>query len=411
MSRGSSGRLAPPYTIKPLPTSHVIFVNRVYWPAQAATAQLLTDLAEGLAARGWAVHVIAAGREPGRRNGVTIHRTGEGETHGGLVSRTLNYRRFSRRACELLVALAQPGDVVVTLTDPPMLGAALTKTALARGARLVHWVQDIYPEIASAHLGSITALLLRPLRAQRDAAWRAASICVTLGWAMAQHIASRGVPVKQITVIPNWAPQELQAPPDEAAVTARRAIWGLSDKFIVAYSGNLGRVHAFKTILAAADRLKERAGIIFLFIGLGARIGEVRAEAKERQLPNLRFLPPEPRENLAAALAAADAHLVTLKPAFADLVYPSKLAGVLAAGRPVLFVGPPAGEIALLLTAEGCGQATAPDDGKQLAETIIQWASSPGRRTELGLRARGAFERHFAFSQALDRWENILQQS
>jgi glycosyltransferase involved in cell wall biosynthesis len=387
----------------------VIFVNRVYWPSQAATAQLLTDLAEGLAARGWCVHVIAAGTEPGPRNGVVIHRTGPGEQHGGLLSRALNYGRFNRRARQLLAGLAQAGDVVVPMTDPPMLGARLAATAQAAGARVVHWIQDIYPEILTAHLGGIAALPTWPLRRQRDAAWLSADRCVTLGSDMARLIAARGVPPGRITVVPNWAPRELQVQPDAFDVTARRVIWKLADKFIVVYSGNLGRVHEFKTVLAAARLLRERTGIIFLFIGTGARFEEIRTTAEAGKLYNIRFLPPEPRENLATALAAADAHLVTLKPAFADLVYPSKLAGVLAAGRPALFVGPPDGDIARLLAAEGCGQAAAPGDGRRLAEIISQWQGAPGRRVELGRRARAAYEKHFTFARSLASWEEILR--
>ncbi|MDB6113137.1 MAG: putative glycosyl transferase, partial [Lacunisphaera sp.] len=152
----------------------VIFVNRVYWPSTAATAQLLTDLADGLAARGWPVLVIAAGTAPGPRHGVTIHRTGEGDQHRGLWSRTHNYRRFAREARRLLTQLVRPGDVVVPMTDPPMLGAAVTATALRAGARVVHWTQDIYPEIVSAHLGAVFTLPLWPWRWRRNAAWRAA---------------------------------------------------------------------------------------------------------------------------------------------------------------------------------------------------------------------------------------------
>ena len=387
----------------------IIFVNRVYWPAQAATAQLLTDLAEGLAGRGWKVHVIAAGDGPGLHHGVVIHRTGGGEQHGGLVSRTVNYTRFIRRARRQLASLAQPGDVVVPMTDPPLLGAALTGTARARGARVVHWIQDIYPEIVTAHLGVLAGLFLWPLRRKRDAAWRAADCCVTLGEEMAGTVARRGVPGGRIAVVPNWAPRELMAEPGAVAVAAHRAAWGYTDKFIVAYSGNLGRVHEFNAVIGAADRLKNRPEFVFLFIGAGARIEEVRSAARARGLENIRFLPPAPREQLAAALAAADAHLVTLRPEFAGLVYPSKLAGVLAAGRPVLFVGPLGGEIARLLERERCGLAVAPAEGNRLAEIVAQWQASPAARAQQGRQARAAYEKHFTLAAALRRWEEILR--
>ena len=127
-----------------MPQPRIIFVNRVYRPSTEATAQLLTDLAEGLTTRGWTVHVIAAGAEPGPLAGVTIHRTGQGDRHGGMISRATNYLGFLRDARRILSTLAEPGDFVVLMTDPPLLAAGATGIALKRGARVVHWIQDIF---------------------------------------------------------------------------------------------------------------------------------------------------------------------------------------------------------------------------------------------------------------------------
>lgn len=394
-----------------MPDPRVIFVNRVYWPAPAATAQLLTDLAEGLAARGWDVHVVAGGTGPDRHNGVTIHRTGGEVGHEGLFSQARNYGQFLHRARRRLAQSVQPGDVVVVMTDPPLLGAAVTGIATARGALVVHWIQDIYPEIVSAHAGAIAGLPLLPLRWKRDRAWQAARRCVVLGEDMAQLVTEQGVPADKLALAPNWAPRELDIPAPAEAIAARRSAWGLTDKFIVAYSGNLGRVHEFAAVLAAANELQARTEIVFLFIGRGPRFDEVRAAAQLRGLANVRFLSPESRENLAAALAAPDVHLVTLKPAFARLVYPSKLAGVLAAGRPVLFVGPPEGEIARLLARAQCGAAFAPADGAGLAATIRQWQAEPTRLTELGRAARSTYEKNFTFGSALAHWGEILRRA
>jgi colanic acid biosynthesis glycosyl transferase WcaI len=384
----------------------VIFVNRVYWPSTAATAQLLTDLAEALADRGWTVHVVAAGEASTRHHGVTLHRTGDSDCHGGLWSRLAGYRRFRRAARRHLAALVQPGDTVVALTDPPLLGRALAATLVNRGSSLVHWVQDIYPEIAIAHFGALAGVLLAPLRPPRDAAWRQARSCVVLGEDMARTLAKRGIEPGRIALIPNWAPRELDEPASPPAIAARRAAWGISGEFVVAYSGNLGRVHEFNAVLAAVRQLRDRRDIAFVFIGAGARFEAVRRAT--RGLGNVRLLPPEPRGTLAAALAAADAQLVTLKPDFAGLVYPSKLAGVLAAGRPVLFVGPTAGEISGFLQREGCGAAFGADEGTRLATEITRWAAEPAQCRETGRRARAAYEKHFTFAAALARWEAVL---
>jgi colanic acid biosynthesis glycosyl transferase WcaI len=311
----------------------------------------------------------------------------------------------------LVAQLARHGDVVVPMTDPPLLGANITATAREHGAEVIHWIQDIYPEILTAHLGSLIALPLWPLRRKRDAAWLAASRCVTLSADMRLHLAAHGVPPDNIAVVPNWAPQELQTSPSEMAIGARRTRWQVDDQFIIAYSGNLGRVHEFNTILAAAEQLRNRTDIVFLFIGAGARFDQLRKSVEFRRLANIRLLPSEPRENLAASLAAAHAHLVTLKPAFDGLVFPSKLAGVLAAGRPVLFVGRVDGEIARLLAANQCGLTSAPGDGKHLIQIITQWQKDPTQCLRIGQSARATYERQFTFAHALSQWEVILQQA
>jgi colanic acid biosynthesis glycosyl transferase WcaI len=277
----------------------LFFVNRVYWPSTEATAQLLTDLATGLAARGWDVHIIAAGTDLSAPGGVQVHRTGPGEKHTGLASRAFNYVRFLLGARRHLRSLVASGDVVITMTDPPLLAALTHGPARRRGARIVHWAQDIYPEILTAHLGGWTTPLLAPLRILRNRALQLADAGVTLGTDMATVMTAIGCAPGRLHVIPNWAPRELGAAPAVAAVQAQRAAWGLADKFIVAYSGNLGRVHEFATIIAAAERLRDDPAIAFVFIGAGARFPEVRRAVTGRQLGNVHFFPATPRAHLA----------------------------------------------------------------------------------------------------------------
>lgn len=386
----------------------VIFVNRVYWPSTAATAQLLTDLAEGLAVRGWPVEVIATGSDDTTRNGVTIHRTGAGGEHGGLISRARNYRRFLRDAAAKVAALARPGDILVPMTDPPMLGATVAQAAPA-GAKIVHWIQDIYPEIAAAHFGFFASLALEPLRRKRDAAWTAAAACVPLGEDMAALVSEQGVLRSRITILPNWAPRELHALASADDIAALRAQWGLADKFIVAYSGNLGRVHEFNTLIEAAARLRNDPRIVLLFVGSGARFDRIARTARQRSLGNIRLLPAVPRTQLSVSLGAADVHLVTLQPAYRQLVYPSKLAGVLAAGRPVVFVGPADSEIARFVRQNGSGAAFRPGDATGLEQGIRRLAADPALHLAQATRARQLYEEHFTGDAALMGWDALLR--
>jgi glycosyltransferase involved in cell wall biosynthesis len=386
----------------------VIFVNRVYWPSTEATAQLLTDLAGGLAARGWTVHVIAAGDETATQPGVTIHRTGTPVHHSGLLSRTKSYRRFLAAARERLRQLAQPGDIVVAMTDPPMLGTVVAETMADRGVAVVQWIQDIYPEIAAVHFGRAAGWLLGGLRRRRDRAWASSAACVTLGADMAQAVTAMGVPASRVSVLPNWAPRELDELPPAVAVVSCRKQWKAGSRFVVAYSGNLGRVHEFATILNAAEQLQADPRIAFRFIGRGAQWANLLAAGRERGLANVELQPAVPRAELAGVLGAADAHLVTLQPAYGRLVYPSKLAGILAAGRPAVFVGPPSGDIARLLHAQECGAAFAPGAAGELAATLRQWAADPERAREFGRNARRLYEEKFTATGALAQWDALL---
>jgi glycosyltransferase involved in cell wall biosynthesis len=167
-------------------------------------------------------------------------------------------------------------------------------------------------------------------------------------------------------------------------------------------------VHEFETVLDAAERLKARRSIVFLFAGGGPRAGEVRARAAERKLGNVRFVRSVPREDLPAALAAADVHLVTLRPGFEALVNPSKLAGVLAAGRPALFVGPPACDPARLLRASGAGLSFVPGDGAGLADAVTGLRDAPPRAATMAAAARAAYEAGFRYEDLLVRWQTLL---
>ena len=306
-------------------------------------------------------------------------------------------------------ALAQPGDIVVALTDPPMLGTRVAAALAGRGVRVVEWIQDIYPEVVAAHYGAFVGRLLSGWRRQRDEAWRASAACVTLGADMAAAVTAAGVPAERIALIPNWAPRELHAAPPDSAVAARREQWQAGGRFVIAYSGNLGRVHEFATVLDAIAAQQDNPAVAFHFIGRGPRMTAVAQAARARGLRQVAFHPPVPREELPALLAAADAHLVTLQPAFARLVYPSKLAGILAAGRPALFVGPPGGDIARFVRQHDCGAAFAPGEADALAATIAGWAADRGAAHRLGRHAQRAYADHFTFDATLAQWDARLR--
>lgn len=394
----------------------IIFVNRFYWPDEPATAQLLTDLAEALAARGWAVEVVtsrpAAKTAPVRetRAGVRIRRiSGSRWGRRSLAGRALDFATFICGTSWRLAWTLRRNDVVVAMTDPPLLGLALSAVCWLKSARCLHWVQDVYPEVAMTLSGSRGIRLLGiPLRWLRDLSWRSSAGCVALGRDMARLISRAGVPPGRIAVIPNWAPAGLEPQPAAAALGYRRK-WGLEGKFVAVYSGNLGRVHDLFPVLAAAQHLRDRPDIVLLFIGGGAQRAPLEQFVREHGLNNVRFEPAQPRRELPAALATGDIHFVTLHPGCAALVFPSKLYGIAAIGRPVLFVGPPGCELAELVRDRGLGRAFHREEPAAIAATLRQLADAPAQVAVLGENAAAFSRQEGRLEHAAAAWDRLLR--
>ena len=389
----------------------LIFVNRFYWPELPATGQLLSDLAEAMAQRGHEVHVITShSGEPGLpardlHAGVHIHRVRSRRSATVSVAhKAVDFLAFYIGALWRLWREARRGNVIVALTDPPLLGIGTWLVAAARHARLVHWVQDIYPEIAIELAGQSWLRLVRPLR---NHAWRRADRCVTLGTDMAAVLTRAGVHPARIAVVPNWAPAGL-APGDVAGTAALRHAWGLDGKFVVAYSGNLGRVHDLDPVLAVAQALRDEPGIAFVFIGGGPQRHALEASARQLGLANVRFVPAQPRAQLAVALGTGDLHLVTLRPGCEALVFPSKLYGIVAVHRPVLFIGPRDCEIARIVQAGGLGQACHGSEVAGIAAAIRRIAGDPAGRTRYAQQA-AQFARAHDAATATARWSALLE--
>jgi len=399
--------------------ARVLLVNRYYFPDESATAQLLTDLAVELAARGFETHVICSrqlydapdARLPAEETvrGVFVHRIWTSRFgRRRLLGRALDYLSFYASCALVLMSLAGRSDLVIAETDPPLVALVAALVARIKGAKLVNWLQDVFPEVAS-RLGAspFPAPLDRTLRSWRDASLRFASMNVVIGRQMQDYLAARGIPKDKIRVIPNWAAEDAQAPKPVQDSKLRAAL-GLEGKFVVGYSGNLGRAHEYQIFLDAAAALTSSREIEFLFIGGGARMMKLQEGAASRQLTNMRFEPYQPRKSLADSLAAADVHLVSLLPPLEGLVLPSKFYGILAAARPVLFVGDRDGEIARLVGESGCGLVVPSGDAAALAAAILKVHEDAETRAAMGDAARALFNGRFTAQQGLASWVALV---
>ena len=190
-----------------------------------------------------------------------------------------------------------------------------------------------------------------------------------------------------------------------------RQAWGLSDRFVVGYSGNLGRAHEYETMLDAMVRLEAQDGgakVSWLLVGGGALYRRLKREVMQRGLTSVRFEAYQPRDRLAESLSVADVHIVSLRPELEGLIVPSKFYGIAGVGRPTIFIGDPAGEIAGILARLDCGRTVPMGDGAALARTIVEMAADRGGCDAMGERARRAFEQEFDTRTAIARWDKLL---
>jgi len=397
----------------------VIFLNRFFFPDHSATSQMLSDVAFHLAKSGREVQVITSRlgyenpdlRFPAHEviNGVTVHRVwstrfGRHRTGG----RALDYLTFYLAATIRLLQLARSGDIVIAKTDPPLLSVLAAFCCRARDARLINWLQDLFPEVAGALGVPFTRGWIGDrLLALRNHSLRIAVMNIVPGERMAQRVTRQGPNPARVIVIPNWANGQAIRPV-EPAVNPLREQWGLAGKFVVGYSGNLGRAHDVNTLVGTIRELQQFPDIVFLFIGAGQGLQKLADEIRKLQLGNVQFRPYQPRDKLGLSLTVPDVHIVTLRPELEGLVVPSKFYGAIAAGRPIVFVGDVDGEIARLIARHGCGFVVSAGDSQQLAKGLRHLRDSSSILEETGRAARQCLDEHYDQPMAMDRWTRLV---
>lgn len=397
----------------------IIFVNRYFHPDQSATSRMVSNLAFMLAAEGYEVAALAGrGRRDGgaasppareRVDGVEITRVrAVGVDRNRMVWRLLDDLLFHVLTAFRLLLIARRGDICVVCTDPPLHSVSAAPAIALRRARMVNWVMDLFPEVA-IELGVVRrrGLGARAALALRDASLRAAALIVCPIGAMRDRLAAQGADPARLAVVGHWSDETEIAPVARAGNPLRRE-WGFGDELVIGYSGNFGRAHDFTTLIDAAEMLAGEPGVRFLLIGDGARRAWVEAEVARRGLGNVTFKPLQPREALSRSMCAADVHIVTLKPALESCIVPSKFYGVLAAGRPTLFIGDSGGEVARVARAAACGESVEIGDAAGLVRHIRALRDDPARREDMGRRARRLFMAQYRGRRGLAEWRALI---
>ncbi len=388
-------------------TLQVVCFNRSYYPDVTATGQLLTELCEDLVRQhGCAVTVvvgmplIGVGGAPAAvktrgmfteecHNGVRVVRARNSAfPPRSFVGRVANY--LSYFVLSLMAALTLPRpDVVMTLTDPPIIGLAGWLMAKRFRVPLVISMRDLFPEAAQGLRGANNALTDFLLDRSVKFYLHRAQAVIALGETMRRRlIDGKGVAAGRTALIPDWADTGSIQPVDKRNQFS--SLHGLDNAFVVMYAGNLGASSGLEFVLDAADQLRQQPDIKFVFVGEGIMKAPLEQRARQKSLPNVQFLPFQPREILSEVFSSADVFLVPLKQGLEGYSLPSKLYAVMASGRPYIASVCESSEVVYLTRQYGCGLTVPAQDAAALAGEIMKLRADPALTARLGAQARRA---------------------
>jgi colanic acid biosynthesis glycosyl transferase WcaI len=307
-------------------------------------------------------------------------------------------------------ALGAPSPDVVINYGPPLVGPLMAAgLARARGARLVSVVYDLYPDVAIESGSVRNPVVIAAARRAERAQYRLSDRVLVLSDGFRRKLERRGVAPDKIVTIPVWLEANEITPRDRDTAWRRRHGIGPETQ-VVLYAGTIGLVSGARVVIDAAELLRERSDVLFLFVGDGQVRSELEGVSRQARLPNVRFLPFQPREELCDLQASADVSLVTLAPGRGQTSVPSKVFGYLAAGRPVLASVDPDCDTAETIRASGGGVVVAPGEPAALASALQALLADPDGRRRMGERGRVAFQREFEAGAALSRYAAVLEE-
>jgi glycosyltransferase involved in cell wall biosynthesis len=392
----------------------LLVLNQYYAPGFEATAYLLSQLCAELA-NDWDVTVVTgklavprAGAGRSVVDGVKVVRVrSTAFDRSNLPLRAINYVTYL--ASSLIAGLfARKPDVVLCMTDPPVIADVALLVARRFRAPLVVVSQDVFPEIAVELKRLENKHVIGMLRALIGYYLRRSDRVVAIGDTMRRRLEEKGAPADRITVIPNWVDTQAITPAPKANDWSRDH--GLADKFVVMHSGNIGHAQNLDALVRAMTFMRDLDDLVLAIIGGGARRTALTELVERLEADQVRFFGYQPRDVLSLSLSSADVHVVGLARGLSGYVVPSRLYGILAAGRPVVVAADEESETARVVRQEGCGVVVPPGRPELLAEVLRAAHDGELDLAGMGERARAYVVREADRTVAFGRYRTMLRE-
>lgn len=322
-----------------------------------------------------------------------------------LVRRALSFVGFTA-ACTIAGARLRRADAVIAMSPPLTIGATGWLIARLRRATYVFNVQDVYPDVL-VDTGAVGhGRLVRLLSALERWTYRRADAVTVLSEDLRRNLAPRADDPAKVRVIPNFVDLDRIEPGPRH--NGYREEYGLGDRTVVMYAGNVGFSQPLELLVDAADALRDRDDVVIVVNGGGSGLAELRRRAAGRD--NIVFAPLQPRERLGEVLAAADVHVVALRRGLAKASVPSKLYSILAAARPVLATVDPGTEVATVVEAARAGVAVAAEDAEAFIAGLVRLVDDPAEAATAGRRGRAYVEGWMSPAGVAEAYEALVDE-
>ena len=397
----------------------VWLISEAFYPEESGGAHYMTKLAEGLS-KVFAVHVICGYpqtinnslQKRMNMDGVTIERCyGTAFDKTNIFLRLVNVLTIS--ISMFVKALFNIGrrDTVIVLTAPPALPFVVSAARFLRRFKLILRIDDVYPEAMIA-----AGLIGKENRITRIMHWLTSLLyghvdrIIVLGRDMKQLAENK---IKnnfdKITIINNWADLDIVAPKPRSE-SVLLAELGLMDKFVVVCAGNMGLAQDIENMFMAAELLKEKDNIHFLFIGSGVKRKWMENEVCNKKLRNITILDQRPRLDQRNFLNACDIAMISLKNGMKGAGVPSRMYNIMAVGKPIIAISEFDSELSLVVEEEDIGWVVSPGNSDQLAKAIIDAHSKRNELIEVGRRAHIVANSKYSPKVQMSKYHQMLNE-
>ena len=406
---------------------NLLIYAHYYYPDVASTGQILTELAEGLNDTFHTTVICTVPSYTGKIsqyyrkhkyyyeniNGVDVLRIRVPEFRKSFaLSRIFNILSYFFSAV-FATFRVEHQDYIFTISQPPILGGMLGVIGKhIKKAKLIYNIQDFNPEQVMAVDFTHNKLVLSIMMLLDKYSCQQANKVIIVGRDMIETLQKRFQKMVPYAYINNWINEKeiYPLPEDNARVLKFKRKYGLENKFVIMYSGNIGLYYDLLNILKTIEKFKETEDVIFAFIGEGSVLEELRTYKEAHHLSNVVFIPYQPKSELIYSLNAGDVHFVVNAKGIKGVSVPSKLYGVMAVGKPVLGIMEEGAEARLIVEEAKCGMSVKPGDYSAIEDLIRKYIGLRDRRElkNMGEMGRKFLTEHLTKEVSIDKYRDEI---